>query len=225
MSNSFTLEELWKEELFPVGQFETIPVTVTKNIPFEEYPSVVAVSEIQNCNILYDEYLKFKKELRVSPSRYIKERLKFLKLPINEWNKLFTSYGFNDKQYETYSMRILGTNILRTEIGNYTRQTLESFNIPLFRQQYAVANPKWRTKIHIDTNRLDLHGFRIMIPLNTTFNIGFEEGIYSLTPGKSYFVNVSKPHYGLNPEEVARCNIMIHLSSDSIIDFDNKIVL
>lgn len=219
----FSLKELWEKELFPVGEFETLPVTVTKNIPFNQYPSVVEIFNIPEYKTLYKEYCEFKKNTKLNPNRYIKERIRFLKLDPKEWSKLFESYGFNSKEYETYSMRLLGTNLIKDDIGDYTKSIIKSLPVETFRQQYAVAHPGWKTKPHIDTDRLDLHGFRVMIPLNTTFNIGFDEGIYNLEPGVGYFINVSKMHYGINNQNETRVNIMLHLASDSIIDFSKKI--
>ncbi len=214
-----SLDKLLEYELFPVGEFETLKVNVTKKIPFANYPNVCKVIDVDNPHALYKEFLDFRKKVNHSSNHYVKERLRYFKINPKDWSVYFESLGFNSKQYETYSMRDLGTAILKAEVGDLTRKTLSQIGCPLFRQQYAIAHPGWETQFHVDTNRLDLHGFRVMIPLNCPFEIEFEDESYVLQPGAGYFVNVTKPHKGLNTSSQIRCNIMVHTTTDSIIHF------
>jgi hypothetical protein len=209
-----------EDDLFPIGEFESIPVSINKTNSCTSFPNVIKLNYLLDSNQLYQEYLEFKKQLKfISPSRFIKERLRHIKLDQTDWSNYFNKLGFNDQTYETYSMRILGTNKFKPEIGEYTRQKISYIlGIETFRQQYAIAHAGWKTEIHVDTIYPNIHGFRVMIPLNAQFNIGFEDDkIYTLEPGDAYFINVSNRHYGLNPLDISRCCIMLQLSSDKFL--------
>ncbi|MCZ0932207.1 MAG: hypothetical protein OXJ52_03530 [Oligoflexia bacterium] len=206
----------FSHDILPLGDYEAMPVTSTL-LPYPcNYPEVVCLNMKTNVKSLKRDFLEFNKE-----SNYFKSRAKFFKNSFRETVKLFEDIGFHKKTYQAYSLRKIGTNILLNNVGLYTKNFLNSLNIVLFRQQYVVAKKGWNTKLHIDHPNFKIHGYRLLIPIDTAF-IGFERNIYLLEPGDCYFVNIARKHRGFSFYK-ERAVIMCQMASDSLILFGKKV--
>lgn len=199
----------YEHDILPLGDFET--VSVTSLIP----PYPCNFPEVAKLGIKTD-VIKLRKEWEEydKTGDYFKDRAKYFKNSIRETVKLFDDLGFSRNNYKAYPLRTTGTNILKDEVGEYTRNLLETFGVDLFRQQYVLSSAGWKVKPHVDHPDFTIHGFRVFIPIDTAY-MGFGEDVYELTPGDCYFVNIAKKHWAFSDSE--RVVIMCQMSSDKLI--------
>lgn len=199
----------YKNDILPLGDFETVPVnSMLEPIP-SNYPEVVKLHIPTNVDLLREEW-----EIYPKKGNYFRDRMRYFKNPIKETIKLFDDLGFSQTNYNAYPLREIGTNTLKSNVGPYTKQLLKSFGVELFRQQYVVAEPGWETKLHVDHPDFSVHGFRVFIPIDTAY-IGFDNTAYELPPGDCYFVNIAKMHKGITNNK--RVVIMCQMASDELI--------
>lgn len=207
----------FKYDILPTGDYETVPVTSLVP-PYPEYfDKVVQLGIKTDVSKLRKDFNNFDK----TGKNYFLDRAKHFKVPLKETIALFDDIGFSMDNYKVYPIRIKGTNKIKPELGEYTKNLLENFGVPLFRQQYVVAKKDWQTKLHIDHPDFTLHGFRVFIPIDTAY-IGFEDSsIYKLNPGDCYFVNIAAKHRGIS-FETDRIVIMCQMASDKLIESGKK---
>lgn len=199
----------YKHDILPLGEFETVPVT-SLIPPYPcNFPEVSRLGIKTDIAKLREEFEHFDKS-----GDYFKSRAKYFKNPLKETIKLFDWLGFSREAYKAFPLRVTGTNQLRDDVGPYTKNLLETFGVPLFRQQYVQSEQGWHTKLHIDHPDFTIHGFRVFIPIDTAY-MGFENTIYQLDPGDCYFVNIGKKHRGFSDSR--RVVIMCQMASDKII--------
>ena len=199
----------YKHDILPLGEFETVPVT-SLIPPYPcNFPEVSRLGIKTDVAKLREEFEHFDKS-----GDYFKSRAKYFKNPLKETIKLFDWLGFSRETYKAFPLRVTGTNQLRDDVGPYTKNLLETFGVPLFRQQYVQSERGWHTKLHIDHPDFTIHGFRVFIPIDTAY-MGFENTIYQLDPGDCYFVNIGKKHRGFSDSR--RVVIMCQMASDKII--------
>lgn len=201
-----------KYDILPLGDYETIPVT-SLIPPYPEYFKEVVRLDIKT------DVEKLKEDLDNfdlnSEGDYFFSRAKYFKQNIRETLKMFKDMNFElGEKYSGYPIRKKGTNVLKENIGSYTKNLLENFGVSLFRQQYVLAKEGWNTKLHVDHPDFSIHGFRVFIPIDVAY-IGFEENIYRLDPGDCYFVNIARKHRGLSDRD--RIVIMAQMASDKLI--------
>ena len=121
-------------DIFPLGEFETVPVSSVREPISENYPEVVCLNKKTDLGQLKLDFLNFNRS-----GDYFNSRSKFFKNNLRETIKLFEDLGFNRKNYKVYPLREIGTNRVLCSVGDYTKLFLENFGVNLFRQQYVVA--------------------------------------------------------------------------------------
>lgn len=201
-----------KYDILPLGDYETIPVT-SLIPPYPEYfKEVVRLginTDVEKLRTEFDDFdLKAEGDYFFSRARHFKQSIR---KTLESFKDLHFELG---EKYAGYPIRKKGTNELKDGLGEYTKSLLEKFGVPLFRQQYVIAEEGWNTKLHIDHPDFSIHGFRVFIPIDVAY-IGFEKNVYKLLPGDCYFVNIAKPHRGISDRH--RVVIMAQMSSDKLI--------
>lgn len=210
------------DDIFPLGKFETIPVKPIRNAEAESYPNVTILKENVEYEILLEEAYK---HIECVGNNYVKPRLSHINKEIDEntLRTVLSDVGFCIGTYQSFSLRKQGTNILEDWVSKGTRQFFNSLPVNVFRQQYAVAYPRWSTKLHRDHKNFKMHGFRAMVPLNSDVYMGFEDDnknnlVYKLSIGNMYFVNIAKMHRGFNESTTdSRINLIMQMDSDSMV--------
>ena len=150
-------------DIVPIGNFETIPVTITGN--YLTYPGVIKIGGPYDTALLFDEYNNTFRSLENNFLTALKDIL--IDATPKEVKEHLVKLGWEGNDYISYSLRHFGTNILKDEVQHNTKVTLESFG-DTFRQQYMCAAPKKRLKPHVDNINCEVHGFKIHIPINVT---------------------------------------------------------
>ena len=199
----------YEHDILPLGEFETIPITSLIPPYPDNFPEVAKLGIKTDIEQLRNEYENFDKT-----GDYFKSRAKYFKNSLKDTIKLFDHLGFSRENYKAFPLREMGTNTLQASVGPYTRNLLENFGVPLFRQQYVLATAGWQTKLHIDHPDFTLHGFRVFIPIDDAY-MGFENTIYKLEAGDCYFVNIAKMHRAFSDSD--RVVIMCQMASDKLI--------
>lgn len=209
------------DDILPLGKFETIPVLPILDGNAESYPNVSIISETIDTDTLLQEAYT---HMRIIGFNYVKPRLQYINPAVTEeiLRETLADVGFYKGSYQSYSLRKVGTNELEDWVLPKTRNFFKLLPFNTFRQQYAVAAPKWNTKLHRDHANFKLHGFRVMVPLNADVFMGYEINnkniIYRLKKGGMYFVNIAKMHRGFNESETTeRINLIMQIDTDSII--------
>jgi mannose-6-phosphate isomerase class I len=199
----------YNNDILPLGDFETVPVT-SLIPPYPcNFPEVARLGIKTDIKQLKEDYENYDKS-----GDYFKSRAKYFKNSLKDTIQLFDKLGFSKSNYQAFPLRELGTNILKNNVGEYTKHLLLNFGVDLFRQQYVLAQAGWKTKLHIDHPDFTIHGFRVFIPIDDAY-IGFEKNIYKLTAGDCYFVNIAKMHRGFSESD--RVVIMCQMASDKLI--------
>lgn len=199
----------YSQDILPLGEFESLPVTSLIPPYPENFPDVARLGIKTDVSKLRDEYESFDKS-----GDYFKSRARYFKNSIRDTIMLFDQLGFSREKYKAFPLRITGTTTLKEDVGVYTKNLLENFGVPLFRQQYVLSSNGWSTKFHIDHPDFRMHGFRVFIPIDEA-HMGFEGKIYRLEPGDCYFVNIAKKHRGFSDKD--RVVIMCQMASDKLI--------
>ena len=202
MSSNFNFEY----DIFPLGDFETLPVTPTHR----ELPNISNLNISVDSEKIRSDFHNFNKE-----NDYFKSRRKYFKNSLKDTVKTLTEYGFGYETYKPYPIRKLGTADLCDELGEYTKTFLNSFPVKLFRQQFIYAEKNLIIKPHIDHPTFDVHGFRLMIPVDEMY-VGFDDKEYVLYPNNCYFFNATKRHYAYT-KDTPRIALMCQMVNDSCI--------
>lgn len=228
LSDSEIKKILLQDDIFPLGKFETVPVTHINDGMAESYPYVTLIKN----NIDYESLLlEAEEHIKIVGFNYVKPRLSSLNSNINEnsLRNVLEHVGFVKNSYQSFSLRKIGTNELEDWVMPKTKLFFNSLNVGTFRQQYAVAYPGWHTKLHRDHANFKIHGFRAMIPLSADVYMGYEDNsgnnlIYKLKRGGMYFVNIARMHRGFNESETKnRINLIFQMNSDKLI-IDSKLI-
>jgi len=203
-------------DILPLGDFETLPVTGNP-LP-QNFPDVVRLG------ITYDPE-QIRKDYHNLPfmrgEEHFLKRVRYFTESIKDTMESFDKLGFSMEKYIVYPIRKIGTNDIIDELGEYTKQFLESFPVPLFRQQFALAKQGFKTELHLDHSSYKIHGYRLFIPVDTAY-IDIEDKTYEMPAGDCYFVNVGKHHAGKTTED--RILLMCQMADDRLIyeGFDVK---
>jgi len=219
--NQSLKHKLLKNDIFPLGEYETLPVHTSKDGAEESYPRVVKIRDgIDSDSLLRESYV----HRDIIGNCYVKDRVDHLVEGLNEVDLRYAleDVGFHKKKYQSFSLRQQGTAELECWVGSTTREYIESIGIDVFRQQYAVAYEGWNTKLHRDHKDFLTHGFRLMTPLSDDVWMGYEDDngdpiIYRLEKGSSYFVNIARMHRGFNPYHTERVNLIMQMAGDKLI--------
>jgi hypothetical protein len=205
-------------DIVPIGDFETIPVTITGN--YLTYPGVIKIGGPYDTALLFDEYNNTFRSLENNFLTALKDIL--IDATPKEVKEHLVKLGWEGNDYISYSLRHFGTNILKDEVQHNTKVTLESFG-DTFRQQYMCAAPKKRLKPHVDNINCEVHGFKIHIPINVNYHVFVKNtnnekfDTYILEPGYAYYLNSCLPHFVANPYNKLRVNLSFQLASDKLI--------
>lgn len=211
---------LMDEDIFPLGDFETVPVHCERDGEAASYPYVSVLREVNNHEALLTQALE---NMELIGKKCVGERLEYISKRLSplQVREILSDVGFKKNSYQSYSLRDLGTNRLKEFIQGPTREFFDSLGFECFRQQYAVAEPAWNTQFHYDHAHFRRHGFRAMVPLNDTVIMSFlEEGrevVFELHPGFMYFVNIASMHRAFNPHSQPRINLLFQMASDRMI--------
>jgi hypothetical protein len=215
------------QDIFPLGDYEAIPVTHQGSGQAQDYPNVLALKEIPKHALLAKEALEHIEKIGQC---YIEERSSHIdpRIPACELKEILLEMGFVKGQYQIFSLRKLGTNQLQDFIGSVTREFFAELSVNVFRQQYALAKDGWKTIAHRDHGDFNVHGYRGMLPLTTPAYLGYvgpagENLIYRLEVGTLYFVNAAQLHRGFSFGE-DRLNLMFQMDSDKLLFGSNTTV-
>lgn len=208
------------EDIIPVGRFETVPIEHLRSAEAHDYPDVAVIKPIPNVDELLEEA---KRHVDIIGKRFLRDRTPYLdaRISMDDLKAYLSEIGFGKDQYQSYSLRKLGTNELEDFIEPHTRKFFEDLGVPCFRQQHTISSNGWKTKIHRDHANFKVHGFRGMVPLSAPVYLGYigpkgENLIYCLEPGHLYFANIAKPHRGFAIEQ-DRLAIMFQMASDRLV--------
>ena len=221
--NSSDIKQIFlKDDILPLGKFETLPVTHTYDALPDSYPDVTCISGNMDFESLLKEYYV---HTEIIGFNYVKPRLSAINPEVSEdiLREVLGGVGFYKGSYQSYSLRKVGTNELEEWVLPETRRFFESLPVKTFRQQYAVAAPGWNTKLHRDHADFKIHGFRAMVPLSADVYMGYENSVgenvvYKLERGGMYFVNIAKMHRGFNESEsTERVNLIMQMDTDELV--------
>lgn len=215
-----SLKKLFLEDdIFPLGKFETLPVNSILDGKAESYPNVTFIKRVWHEDLL-DEALK---HINIIGNNYVKPRLEHVSVSTEELIDTLAGVGFYKGSYQSYSLRKIGTAELEDWVLPNTRKFFDTLSVKTFRQQYAVAYPKWNTQLHRDHKDFLTHGFRAMVPLSADVYMGYEDSngnalVYRLERGGMYFVNIANMHRGFNESETKdRINLIMQMDSDKLV--------
>ena len=219
--NQREIEEITlREDIVPMGRFEAIPVHHIRSAQAHDYPNVVVIKPLPQIEDLKRESVA---HLATIGKKYLKERAGFLdpRISPDDHKRYLASLGFGKDQYQSFSLRKLGTNQLEDFVGPVTREFFETLGVPTFRQQHTMSSNGWKTKLHRDHEDFTIHGFRGMVPLNAPVYLGYvgprgENLVYRLDPGHLYFANIAKYHRGFAVQN-ERVAIMFQMASDQLV--------
>ncbi len=213
---------LLEDDIFPLGKYETIPVSCVRDGSAESYPYVALLQR----NVNYEELLvESLTHMGYVGFNYVKPRLGSLNPNIteNELREVLEHVGFYKGSYQSFSLRQVGTNELERWVLPKTREFFNNLAVNTFRQQYAVAYPGWNVRLHRDHANFNTHGFRAMVPLSADVFMAYEDElgnnlVFRLKRGGMYFVNIAKMHRGFNEStETERINLIFQMDSDKLI--------
>lgn len=209
-----------RDDIFPLGEFETLPVKSIRDGKPNSYPEVVYLRDVENVDLLRQEA---EAHIEHVGHTYVKDRVEHLNPDIDEESlrNVLGDVGFVKGLYQSFSLRKKGTAELEDWVGPETRRLFQSLPVSTFRQQYAVAYPGWNIKLHRDHQDFLTHGFRAMVPINYSVYMGYElngqNRVYELKPGGMYFVNISRMHRGFNHSDTERVNLIMQMDSDEMV--------
>lgn len=207
------------DDILPLGKFETLPVKPQLDGKPESYPNVTFIKRVWHKDLL-DEALK---HIDTIGNNYVKPRLDRVSVSAEDLMDTLSGVGFYKGSYQSYSLRKIGTAELEDWVLPNTRNFFNTLPVKTFRQQYAVAYPKWNTQLHRDHKDFLTHGFRAMVPLSADVYMGYEDDagntlVYRLERGGMYFVNIAKMHRGFNESKTKdRINLIMQMNSDEMV--------
>lgn len=208
-----------KDDIFPLGKFETLPVQARLDGKPNSYPNVTFIKDIDYKPLLEES----KYHIEKAGTKYVGPRIGHISVSEDDLRSTLSSVGFTRESYQSYSIRKLGTSELEDWVLENTRSFFNSLPMGTFRQQYAVAFPGWNTKLHRDHEDFLTHGFRAMVPLSADVYMAYEDDygnplIYRLERGGMYFVNIAKMHRGFNESETTnRVNLILQMQTDELV--------
>lgn len=208
-----------KNDILPLGKFETLAVNTILDGKPNSYPNVTFIKKVCIKELLSEAV----KHIEIVGDNYVKPRLEHISVSVEDLMDTLTGVGFYKGSYQSYSLRKIGTAELEDWVLPRTKEFFESLSVKTFRQQYAVAFPKWNTQLHRDHEDFLTHGFRAMVPLSGDVYMGYEDNdgnalFYRLERGGMYFVNIAKMHRGFNESETKdRINLIMQMDSDKLV--------
>ena len=205
----------FSDHIIPIKEFETLPVSGKYTLSPKKYGNVVklpvASVDFEKLRTAFNKYKNH------NIYKYFKERRNNYTIPINKVIMYLQYLGFDEQVYDRIAIHKYSTNKLCDELDPYIHEVIENLNIPLFRQNIAIAYPGWKPKWHKDQSNPTIHGFRLILPIDPA-EIVFKEGLYHLKPGHFYFVNNSLIHTGRFPKGLnERMVFMAEMVSDALI--------
>jgi len=212
-------ETFLADDILPLGTFETLPVNAKLGGKPDGYPNVTFIKKVFHDDLL-DEALK---HIEIIGDNYVRPRIEHLSVSEEDLRDTLTGVGFYKGSYQSYSLRKIGSSELEDWVLPSTLKFFDDLPVNTFRQQYAVAYPKWNTQLHRDHKDFLTHGFRAMVPLSADVYMGYEDDngnpiIYRLERGGMYFVNIAKMHRGFNnSENEDRINLIMQMDSDDLV--------
>ena len=208
-----------KDDILPLGNFETLPVNAILDGMATSYPDVTFIKHVE-----YEDMLKESiQHISIVGNNYVKPRLSEISVSPDDLTETLTEVGFYKGSYQSYSLRKIGTAELEDWVLPKTKDFFNTLPVKTFRQQYAVAFPGWNTQLHRDHGDFLTHGFRAMVPLSSDVYMGYEDDngnplVYRLKRGGMYFVNIAKMHRGFNESESTdRINLIMQMCSDELV--------
>lgn len=212
-----------EKDIFPLGNFETLPIDNTMGGADTDYPNVIRIGDVPEYESLLKEAIF---HIEKAGATYVKDRLNQIPEGMSEddLRDVLGGVGFVKGAYQSFSLRKYGTAVLEDWIKPSTRDFIENLGVSTFRQQYAVAYGGWNVKLHRDHKDFLTHGFRLMVPLNSCVYMGYEDDngnalVYKLEPGGMYFVNIATMHRGFNESlEEQRINLIMQMTSDKLLE-------
>lgn len=199
------------ENILPMGEYETLPVTSKYGNTPEKYGCVVKlnIDPIDHEKIRHDMHT-----FKETKKHYFQERLDIYKVPPSVAANYLKYVGFSGETYDSTGLNITGTAELDPNIPKSILEAYSKVQSKLFRQNFVVAMNGWNTKWHRDHSTPLMHGFRLMIPIDPVV-MYFRTGKVELQPGHYYFVNNSLEHKGSLPDGYERrANLMAQMDSD-----------
>ena len=210
-----------KENILPMGTYETLPVHAKYPHNPEKYGCVVELP------IEKIDHERLRDECEITREKsigYFKQRAEIYKIPPSEALNWLKYNGFSGETYDSTAFNIPGTADLNDNVTEFVKDAFSKVNARLFRQNYVIAKNNWKTRWHRDHEDPSIHGFRLMIPIDPV-HMQFRSGDVELEPGKYYFVNNSLEHIGKLPEGfVTRANLMAQMDNDTDI-LNGKVIL
>lgn len=203
-----------KENILPMGKYETLPVTAKYPHQPEKYGCVV---ELDIPKIDVKRLRKECEEVRENTPGYFAQRAGIYKIPPSEALNWLRFNGFSGETYDSTSLTVPGTADFTEVVTDYIKEVYAMVDANMFRQNYVIAKNGWSTRWHRDHEDPSIHGFRLMVPVDPVV-MYFRSGTVELEPGKFYFVNNSLEHRGQLPEGFAeRANLMAQMDNDKAI--------
>lgn len=198
--------------ILPMDTYETLPVEHKYGDTPEKYGCVVELNIPQiDPERLREELDRYAGQER---PHYVSDRFEKYIIPAAEVINYLRYVGFTTEKYASYPVNIQGTAELDPNAPEYVKFVFGQLESKVFRHNYVISRNGWQTIWHKDHATPNVHGFRLMIPMDPVV-MDFKYGRYVLTPGKYYFVNNSLLHKGVIPEGFAnRANLMGQMASD-----------
>ena len=134
-------------------------------------------------------------------------------------NAIVSNYlGFNDGVYKSTPLNKKNSIELKDTVGENTKRFLSQFK-GAERFNYVTTRKGWKTKKHADHEDYVKQGFRVIVPLDGSMKMTFEDKReYIFEPGYAYFANVCIPHVGEHYDDVdERTGILFKLNNDDLI--------
>lgn len=195
-------------DLMPLGIRETLPVRITK----DSRPDFKILTTVPNYKELYNDFLDYDKNVK-----YLESRADiFLQhdIDVDEYKKYMDRLGFNKETYAVYPLRDSSGNCI-VKKGSATKKFFKEWPTKLFRPQYNYTKSNWYAAEHIDHENYNIHGFRVLIPLNKASRMQVNGQYHVLEPGWAYFIDVTKPHAAW--ADKGRVVISMQMADDSLL--------
>lgn len=208
--------------ILPMDTYEALPVENLYGDTPEKYGCVVEL----DLPSIDPERLRIDLNNFAGQERphYVSDRFSKYLIPAGEVINYLRYIGFTTEKYASYPLNIQGTADIDPAVSDYVKFVYGQLKSKVFRHNYVISKNGWETTWHRDHATPNIHGFRLMIPIDPVV-MDFEYGRYELTPGKYYFVNNSLLHKGIIPTGFShRANLMGQLASDIDI-LSGKVVL
>ncbi len=209
--------EIQKNNLLPIGETGTLPIHKSKKDV--DYPKIIKFQHAFSHNKLLEDFNTTKSLLKkYGEPAFGGYSSYFIQTQYSEVLKMLGELGFSKDRYEVYQLSLSGQSELLPIVGDYTRDTLNKIGRN-FWQLYVTAKPDWSLKPHIDHKDMSKFGFKVFLPINEDRYIGWickhkKIQIYKLLKGIPYFLNVTLPHFAVNPTSSKSIALNFHIAED-----------